>query len=162
MSPAEIVAILALTAWAVYRQTTVRQLSLDHGRFKMAIIYVIVGVTVGGFDTPSGWAGWAMIATGLVLSFVVGVVRGRYTRVWVDGTGAVWSKGTALTVGLFLGLIATKFALGTVAYFLHIDDGAGFGEVLVMIAIMMAVQAELVHRRAVALAPQREADLSRQ
>ena len=51
-------------------------------------------------------------------------------------------------MALFVGLVATKFALGTLAYFWHVDDGAGLGEVLVMIAVMIAVQAELVSRRA--------------
>lgn len=150
MTPIEIAAILALTAWAVVRQTRTTRLSLGRERFKMAGIYAVAGLVVGGFDTPSGVAGWTMIATGLALSFVVGLLRGRRTRLWVE-SGAVWSRGTALTVGLFLGLVATKFALGTVAYLLGIDDGAGFGEVLVMIAIMIAVQAEIVQRRALAL-----------
>ena len=149
----EIIAILALTAWAVYRQTKARPLSLDKGRFKLAIIYAAVGLAIGGFDTPSGWAGWIMIAIGLALSLVVGLVRGARTRVWVDDAGTVWSKGTVLTVGLFLGLIATKFALGTAAFLMGIDDGAGFGEVLVMIAIMIAIQAEIVHRRALREGP---------
>lgn len=149
----EIIAILALTAWAVYRQTTARPLSLDKSRFKLAIIYAGVGLAIGGFDTPSGWAGWTMIAIGLALSFVVGLVRGACTRVWVDDAGTVWSKGTVFTVGLFLGLIATKFALGTAAFLMGIDDGAGFGEVLVMIAIMIAMQAEIVHRRALRVGP---------
>jgi hypothetical protein len=148
MTITEILAILAMTAWAVYRQTRAARLGLDASRFKLAIIYAVVGVAVGGFDPPAGTLGWAMIGLGLALSLVVGLVRGRRTRIWIDDAGAVWSRGTALTVGLFLGLIATKFALGTAAYILGIDDGAGFGEVLVMIAIMIAVQAEIVHRRA--------------
>ena len=151
MSPTEIVAILALTGWAIWRQTKVSQLSLDANRFKMAIIYAVAGLVIGGFDTPSGWAGWALIVVGLALSFVVGLVRGRYTQIWVDDAGVAWSKGTALTVGLFIGLIAVKFGLGVMAAILNIDDGASFGEVLVMIAIMIAVQAEIVHRRALAL-----------
>jgi len=61
------------------------------------------------------------------------------------------SKGTPLTIGLFLGLVAAKFAIGTACYFLHISDDGGFGEVLVMIAIMIAFQAEIVWRRAQAL-----------
>ena len=56
-----------------------------------------------------------------------------------------------MTVALFVGLIGTKFALGTLAYFWHVNDGAGLGEVLAMIAVMIAVQAELVARRAAAL-----------
>ncbi len=152
MSSYEIVAILALTAWAVYRQTIVSEVTFTNARFTMAVIYAVVGLAVGGFDTPGGWAGWAMIFTGLALSFVVGLIRGRHTSLWVaDNT--VWRRGNALTVGLFLGLVATKFALGALAYVWHIDDGAGFGEVLLMIAIMIAVQAQIIHRRALPLQP---------
>jgi hypothetical protein len=71
--------------------------------------------------------------------------------VWVDdaaGQRRVYRQGTALTVGLFLGMIAVKFGLGTYAYFAHISSNGGFGEVLVMIAVMVAIQAELVRRRA--------------
>ena len=152
MTPLEIAAILALTAWAVYRQTVVAEITLSPARFRMAAVYAVVGLLVGGFDLPHGWAGWAMIATGLALSVVVGLVRGRYTRIWA-ADGRLWRQGTALTVGLFLGLIAAKFALGTLAFVWAIDDGAGFGEVLIMIAVMIAVQAEIVRGRALALVP---------
>lgn len=147
MSPLEIAAILALSAWAIYKQTIVSEVVFTNARFKMALIYAVAGIAVGGFDTPAGWAGWAMILTGLALSFVVGLVRGRYTKLWV-ADGKVWRQGTALTVSLFVGLITVKFALGTLAYFWGVDDGAGFGEVLVMIAIMIAVQAQIIHGRA--------------
>ncbi len=54
MSSYEIVAILALTAWAVYRQTIVSEVTFTNARFKMAVIYAVVGLAVGGFDTPGG------------------------------------------------------------------------------------------------------------
>jgi hypothetical protein len=41
-----------------------------------------------------------------------------------------------------------KFALGIWAYSAHIDDGEGFGEVLVMLALMVAVRAQVVYNRA--------------
>lgn len=147
MSPLEIIAILALSAWAIYKQTVVAEVSTTPARFKMAGIYAAVGLAIGGFNQPSGAAGWTMIVVGLSLSFVVGVLRGRFTKVWA-ADGKIWRQGTALTVGLFVALIAVKFGLGTLAYFWHVNDGAGFGEVLVMIAIMLAVQSELVYRRA--------------
>jgi len=134
-------------AWSVYRQTKTSQVTAE-SRFKMAIIYTIVGLSVGGFDRPSGLIGYGMIAIGLALSLVVGLARGRLTRVWADAEGRVFSQGTAVTVGLFLGLVAVKFGLGVLAWFAHINDGAGFGEVLIMIAIMIAVQAQIVYRRA--------------
>lgn len=147
MSAIEIIAILALVAWSVYRQTRTTPVTAE-SRFKMAIIYAVAGLIVGGFDRPSGPAGYGMIVIGLALSLVVGLLRGRLTRVWSDPEGRVFSQGTSVTLALFLGLIAVKFGLGAVAYFAHIDDGAGFGEVLIMIAIMIAVQAQIVYRRA--------------
>jgi len=91
-----------------------------------------------------------VLGVGLALSVVVGLARGRLTCLWAQD-GRVYSKGTPLTIGLFLGLVAAKFAIGTACYFLHISDDGGFGEVLVMIAIMIAFQAEIVWRRAKAL-----------
>jgi hypothetical protein len=82
------------------------------------------------------------------------VARGRLTRVWADETSAerrVCSQGTAVTVALFLGMVVATFGLGTYAYFAHISDDGGFGEVLIMIAVMVAFQAELIWRRARAL-----------
>lgn len=151
MSATEILAILALVGWSVYRQTRTSEVTAK-SRFKMAIIYAIVGICVGGFDRPGGLAGYGMIAIGLALSLAVGLARGRLTRVWADTQGRVFSQGTALTVGLFLGLVAVKFGLGVLAWFAHINDGAGFGEILIMIAIMIAVQAQIVYRRAESLA----------
>lgn len=148
MPPLEILAILALTGWAVYKQTKISEVSGGYGRFKTAVVYAAVGLAVGGFDTPTGWAGWTMIGAGLLLSLVVGLARGRLTRIWVDDESRTWRKGTALTVGLFLGMVAVKFGLGALAYVEGIDDGAGFGEVLLMIAIMIAVQAQIIHLRA--------------
>jgi hypothetical protein len=149
MSPLEIVALSALVGYAIYRQT--RQSEVVAGsRFKLAIIYAIAGVLVGGFAMPHSVAEVLVLATGLVLSVAVGLARGRLTRLWAED-GRVYSKGTPLTIGLFLGLVAAKFAIGTVCYFLHISDDGGFGEVLVMIAIMVAFQAEIVWRRARAL-----------
>lgn len=150
MSPIEIVALLAMTGYALYRQTVVTE-AKGRGRFTIAIVYGCVAVAVGGFMLPSGGLGWTLLVLSLALSAVVGVVRGRRTDVWMEPDGRVVRRGNVTTVALFLGLIAAKFALGTVVYLTHIDDGGGFGEVLVMIAIMVAVQAEIVHRRSEAL-----------
>ncbi|MET1007438.1 MAG: hypothetical protein ABWX96_17945 [Propionibacteriaceae bacterium] len=151
MSPFDLVILLALVGWAIYKQTRVAEVSSGPARFTMAGIYVVLGLVLGGFAIPKGALGIALIVSGLVLSLVVGILRGRWTRVWVDIDGRVLRQGTRVTVALFVGLIATKFALGTLAYFWHVDDGAGLGEVLVMIAVMIAVQAELVSRRAAEL-----------
>lgn len=150
MSPLEIIAILALTAYAIYKQTKVSEVA-GPGRFKLAIIYAIVGAAVGGFAVPHTGVAVALLATSFGLSVVVGLARGYLTPMWRAADGKVFRQGTVLTVSLFLALIASKFALGTVAYVEHVRGGAGFGEVMVMIAIMVAVQAEIIWRRSQSL-----------
>jgi hypothetical protein len=147
MSPIEIVALLALVGYAIYRQTRQHEVVGGASRFKLAVIYAIAGVVIGGFALPHSTAEVLVLGIGLALSVAVGLARGRLTRLWTED-GRVYSKGTPLTIGLFLGLVAAKFAIGTACYFLHISDDGGFGEVLVMIAIMIAFQAEIVWRRA--------------
>ncbi|HEY5878007.1 MAG TPA: hypothetical protein VIU11_03800 [Nakamurella sp.] len=85
---------------------------------------------------------------------VVGLVRGKYSLVWAEG-GRVYSQGTAFTITLFLLLVLTKFAMGTAAYFLGLSDGGGFGEVLLMIALMVAFQAQIIWTRARVLGARR-------
>ena len=85
MSPTEIVLVVALSAYAVYQQSRVSR--VDGGtRFKMALIYGVVGLAVGGIDLPSGTAGYALLAASIVLSVVVGLARGRLTREWDAAT----------------------------------------------------------------------------
>ena len=148
MSPLEIVAVLALVGFAVYKQS---QRRLVTGSSKLAITYAVVGLAVGGFAWPEGIWAWVMLAVGLALSAAVGFARGRLTPMWTedgpDGPRVV-SQGTALTIGLFLGLVVVEVRLGIFAYFTGIGDGGGFGEVLFMIAIMVALQAQIMWRRA--------------
>ena len=149
MSPIEITALLALVGFAIYRQSR-RHEVVGSSRFKLAAIYAVVGVVIGGFTRPHTLTEVLLLVGSLALSVVVGIARGRLTRVWPEH-GRVYAQGTALTIGLFLGLVAVKFAVGTACYFLHVPDGGGLGEIMVMIAAMLAFQAEIVWRRARAM-----------
>jgi hypothetical protein len=153
MSPIEIVALLALTGYAIYKQTQRHEVT-GHHRFKLAIIYAVVGLAYGGFSRPDGGVEWLLLVAGVALSVVVGLARGRLSRMWTETDDAgrhVYAQGTPVTIALFVGLVAVKFAMGTAAYFLHVSDDGGFGEVLFMIAVMVAFQAEIVWRRALAM-----------
>jgi hypothetical protein len=151
MSPTDLIIILALVTYAVFRQTRRHELN-GKSRFKLAIIYGIVGLAIGGLSMPHGTLALSLFAASILLSLVVGYVRGRYTRIWREG-GTLYAQGTAFTVMLFLLMVAAKFGLGTIAYFAHVSADGGMGEVLLMIAVMVAVQAEYVWRRAQALLP---------
>ena len=153
MSPLAIVALLALTGYAIYRQSQRHEVAA-RGRFTMAIIYAVAGLVVGGFSQPNSVAEWSLLVISIALSVGVGLARGRLTRMWTedrpDGRHVI-AQGTVVTIGLFVAMVAVKFGMGTWAYFNHVSDDGGFGEILIMIAVMIAFQAELVWRRARAL-----------
>lgn len=145
MTTFELIAIIVLVGYAIYRQTRTNEIT-GHDRFKLAIIYGIVGVCLG-IHFPHTPLALGLIGLSILAGVVVGLVRGKYTRMWQED-GRIYTRGTALTVGLFLALIAFKFGLGTVAYLTHTPYDASVGEVLVMIAAMLAVQAQLIWTRA--------------
>lgn len=145
MSRVQPLIIFVLTAYAVYQQTCRHQLN-PKIRFKLAVIYIGVGLIVG-FTLPHSWAQAGFFAASIALSIVVGAIRGRLTRVWTDST-ASYSQGTVLTVSIFLAMIAVKFGFGALAYFAGVTETSGIGEILVMIGAMMALQAQIIHVRA--------------
>ena len=153
MTPTQIAILIAMMAYAIYMQTKRHEVVGDT-RFKLAVIYGIIGLVMGGLNLPDQPFEIGFLAVGLLLSIGVGLIRGKYTRVWAQD-GRVYSQGTALTISLFLLLVLAKFAMGTAAYFLGLSDGGGFGEVLLMIALMVAFQAQIIWVRGRALGARR-------
>ena len=149
MSPIELIVIVALVGYAIYRQTRITVIT-RHGRFTLAVIYTAAGL-LSGVHIAHHPTAYGLLAVSIIASLAVGLLRGHLTRMWQAADGRIFTRGTSLTVGLFLGLVAAKFALGTVAYLSHTPYESGIGSVLVMVGIMLAVQAELIWRRAQAL-----------
>ncbi len=146
MTGSQVLILLALMAFAVYRQS-MRTEVVGHTRFKLAIIYAAVGVAVGGFYLPPDARSWLGLTLSLLASMAVGVARGQLTRLYREPDGRVFSQGTPVTIGMFLLLVTGKFAWGTWEYLQNAHPHGGFGEVLLMIAAMVAMQAQIVWRR---------------
>lgn len=152
----EIVVVGAMTAYAIYRQTVLSEVATTN-RFTLAIGYGIVGLVAVGFAPPRGAVGYTVLVMGLVVSAAVGLVGGRRTDIWMEPDGRIVRKGSAATILLFLGPVAARVGIGVLFLVAGIADRAGFGEILVMIAIMVGIPAQLVYRRRrkLALAVQR-------
>jgi hypothetical protein len=146
VDPVELILILALVGYSVWKQSQKSEV-IGNRRFKLAIIYAIIGIVIGGFRPPDGFWPILVLVISLALSFVVGALRGRFAKLWVEN-GRVYSQGTPLTIGLFLALIVSKFVVGFLVVIFQINDDAGMGEIMVMIAIMIAFYAEVLWRRA--------------
>lgn len=148
----QMLSLLGLTVFAIYRQTRTGEVARAN-RFNIALVYVgvaAISLTASGWTAPVG-AGWSFFMASLALSAIIGLARGRMTRVWVAEDGRYMRAGTMLTVGLFIAMLAIKIGIGLYARFNGIEDGAGFAEILIVVAIMVAVQAEIVFRRAAGL-----------
>ena len=76
---AEVVTITGLVGYAIYRQTHLAEVTRK-GRFKMAVVYAIIGLAVGGFVPPHSTGAFALLAASIILSLAVGVGRGALTR----------------------------------------------------------------------------------
>jgi hypothetical protein len=150
MTITQLLILLAMTVYAIYRQSMRHALN-GKARFKLAIIYAIVGALVGGFYLPPDATSWMALLVSLGTSVAVGIARGRLTRLTRESDGQIYSQGTPLTIGLFLVLVGGKYAWGAWEYFHNAHPHGGFGEVLLMISAMVAMQAEIVWRRAFAL-----------
>jgi hypothetical protein len=151
VSIVEILILVVMVGYAVYRQTQ-RHEVVGSSRFKLAIIYAVVGLVVGGFSRPDSAAEWGLLAASLALERRSSEWRAAGSpgsgRTRPRASGGSSARAPQVTVALFLGMVVAKFGLGTYAYFAHISDDGGFGEILIMIAVMVAFQAELVWRRA--------------
>ena len=51
MSIVEILILVAMIGYAIYRQTQQHEV-VGSSRFKLAIIYAVIGLVVGGFSRP--------------------------------------------------------------------------------------------------------------
>jgi hypothetical protein len=70
MTPFQIAILLALTIYAIYRQS-IRHQIFGHARFKLAAISGAVGLLAGGFAVPPDRWAWMDLATGILVSAAV-------------------------------------------------------------------------------------------
>jgi hypothetical protein len=153
MLPIQLLAVLTLVGYALYRQSRAKEIA-NRGRFTLAITYAAIGLALG-VHVDRAPLSLALLTVSLLASLGIGVLRGRRTRVWRDEADRVFSRGTVVTIGLFLGLIAFKVMLGSIAYLTHTPYDSGLGGILVLIGAMLAVQAEIIRRRVLELSTPR-------
>ncbi|WP_199550571.1 DUF1453 family protein [Streptomyces sp. N35] len=79
-----------------------------------------------------------LLAVELVLSLAMGALFARTTQVWRAGDGTVWSKGSRLTLAVWVGGIAVRAGLYGI--------GAAFGVHQSSAALMLGLSAMLLAR----------------
>ncbi|KRM10289.1 hypothetical protein ABTQ33_12345 [Paucilactobacillus suebicus] len=135
---------LILIVWIVWRQLNPRMVSK---KLRTYVIIMIIGIVlvVGGVDkhkvsfTPNGLL--ILTITFIISAVLFGILRAISYQLWVDDTGLVMRKGTALTIGLWI-TSAVIHLIGD-----HFVPG---GEALMVfyIGLSLMVQREWVFHRA--------------
>lgn len=93
MTPVQILIILVLTLFALYRQSASHEVPLGPARFKWAWVYGMVGLVVGGTYMPATMTSWLVLGSGVVFSIVIGVLQGRLIEIWREADGRIFVKG---------------------------------------------------------------------
>jgi hypothetical protein len=139
--------LLVLLPWSIYRQMHAHEIT-PTGLFKLPVIFALIGIAgVGTRDLPTDGAALAYVLVSIGLSVGFGVWRGMKVSIWSGENGQPISKGNRTTISLWGALLATKFALGTVASITDWFPAEHAGEVFLFLACSFVAQNLVVARR---------------
>jgi hypothetical protein len=139
--------LAVLLPWSIWRQMHAHEITRE-SLLKLPLIFAAVGVLATGTrDLPGDAAAVAYVLGSLVLSIAFGVWRGWRISIWRDADGRPISRGNRTTITLWVALIASKIALGTVASITGIFPGDHAGEIFLFLAFSFAAQNLIVARR---------------
>lgn len=110
----------ALVVFILVRRFGTRKVGSEARMFAIPLVMAVVAVIQGDMiDGHHPLLSESLLAVGILAALVLGAGLGYTMRLWHDGTGTLWSRGTKLTVAMLIasilvraGLIATGYALG--------------------------------------------------
>jgi hypothetical protein len=143
-----ILVLLVLLPWSIWRQMHAHAVTRE-SLIKLPLIFAAIGVF--GFGTgaiPTDGAAVAYLAFSAVLSVGMGVWRGAALSLWRDEDGTPISIGNRTTLALWIALLGTKFALGTIASITGWFPAEHAGEIFLFLALSFVAQNIVVARRA--------------
>lgn len=147
------VVLAVLLPWSLRRQMHEHAITRE-GLIKLPLIFAAIGVLgLTAQDIPTDASAAAYVAFSLGLSVALGVWRGAVIPTWQTRESTWMSKGNALTITLWIALIAAKFAMGTVASINGWFPATGTGEVFLFLGISFAAQNLIVASRTIARRP---------
>ncbi len=140
---------LVVLVWVIRRQMSERRVGARRA-YTIPLIMAVIGV-VGLVNDKShtdkllSGTGLGLLAVGVVIGVGMGVVRALSQRLyWRDGVA--YTRGTGWTLALWLGTVALRIGMAALGAVLHAPEGTG--EILIFLALTLAVQNVVLMRRA--------------
>ena len=139
--------LLVVLPWSIWRQMHARPVTTE-GLVKLPLIFAAAaGVTLLVGHTPHVSVGTLTYdAICAVVAIGFGAWRGQRVSIWHDGDTPM-QRGNRATLMTWVGLIALKVALGTVAAITGWIPAEGAAAIFGFLALTFAVQSVVVARR---------------
>lgn len=153
MNPVNILLVAAVIVFVIYRQMTTQRVGgkalLIPGALMVYGLYeAYFGAHPTGLLDPHHLViSVALFAIGLVLAAGLGVWRGVTVHAWRDDAGALWRKGTALTIVAWIVSIGSRVLVGAAGgYFFHTAETTA--SIMIAAGVSLIVQNLVISRRA--------------
>jgi hypothetical protein len=149
-----ILIILAVAGLVVSRQFQARKVKADGRFWVLPLVIVALGVQSHSLIDPHHKAAAiALLAVSALVVMAMGSVWGWTVRLWREGDGSVWAKGTMATVAAWAGLIVVRVGLYGLGNALHIHQSTN--ALLLTLGVLLFTRGLVVNWRARSLdAPQ--------
>ncbi len=144
------IALAIILPWSIWRQMHAHEVTRQ-SLIKLPMIFLGIGVLAQiGSPIPTGHAATIALVISVAASILLGIRRGAAMPVWRAADGSWISQGNRTTIGLWVALIAFKFALGTFGSATGLFPVETAGEVFMTLGVSFAVQSLVVSRRSIA------------
>jgi hypothetical protein len=138
--------VVALVAFVLYRQLQTRQISAERA-YTLPAVMVVIGVVQGGiYDKVHPAVSVAILIAGVVSALGLGAVRATTMKVWRDERGAMWRRGTPLTLGAWVLSVAVRVGLIGIGYWAGMKTETG--GLLLFLGLTLLAQNAVVAWRA--------------
>ncbi|MGW2185452.1 DUF1453 domain-containing protein [Streptomyces sp. NPDC001667] len=143
----DVAVIVAVCATVLVRQTRPHKMMDDARRWWVlpAVLVVLAVRQPGLIDAGHRVASVGLLAGGVLAGLATGAAWAWTTRIWFDGSGALWARGGKATAAIWLGGVALRVALYGLGVLAGVHQG-GSATMVTMAAMLLARSGVLAHR----------------
>ncbi len=142
-----ILVILAVVALVVRRQFQTRKFDTERRFWLLPLILGALALRDPHLIDPNHKAtAVALLIASVLLVLAMGSVWGWTVRLWRDGEGTLWAKGTAATVAAWAGLLVLRAGLYGLGAALHVHQSSN--GLLLTFGVLLLVRGVVVNWRA--------------
>lgn len=142
-----IVVIVAVVALVVQRQFRAQKIDTERRFWVLPLILGALALRDPHLIDPNHKAAaTALLLASVLVVLAMGTVWGWTVRLWRDGDGSLWAKGTAATVGAWVGMIALRAGLYGIGSALHVHQSTN--ALLLSFGVLLLIRGVVVNWRA--------------